>query len=250
MASIAAVKAAVPRRYRLAIRHAFLRVAAVVNAGSNVECPCCGRRFRKFARFYGLNDQCPGCSSLMRHRAILLYLRDALGVRATGLSILHVAPEPALGTWLSSIESAEYVSVDLESPLALVHADLEQLPFESESFDLIVCAHVLEHVQRDRAAIAELFRVLRPAGTALVQVPIHPVPTTVEDISVTAPAERQQVFGQWDHVRVCGADYGERLEAAGFDVASIDYVDRLDADTRRVFGLRTGEPFFLCTKAG
>ena len=102
----------------------------------------------------------------------------------------------------------------------------------------------------DRAAIAELFRVLRPAGTALVQVPIHPVPTTVEDISVTAPAERQQVFGQWDHVRVCGADYGESLEAAGFDVASIDYVDRLDEDTRRVFGLRTGEPFFLCAKAG
>ncbi|MEX2422179.1 MAG: methyltransferase domain-containing protein [Actinomycetota bacterium] len=250
MTSIAAVKAAIPRRYRQAGRLAFLRLAAVANAGLGVECPCCARHFRKFARFYGLNDQCPGCGSLMRHRAILLYLRDVKAVGSSSRSILHVAPEPALGRWLSSIESAEYVSVDLDSPLADVHADITQLPFAADSFDLIVCAHVLEHVQEDRRAIGELFRVLRPSGTAIVQVPIHPVAATVEDVSVSAPGERQRVFGQWDHVRICGPEYGNRLEAAGFEVELVDYVERLDPETRRVFGLRPGEPFHVSTKTG
>lgn len=250
MASVAALKAALPRRYRLAGRLAFLRFAAVANAGSGVECPCCGRHFRKFARFYGLNDQCPGCGSLMRHRAILLYLRDVMGLDSSGGSILHVAPEPALGRWLSSIESAVYVSVDLDSPLADIHADITQLPFDADSFDLIVCTHVLEHVQEDRRAIDELFRALRPGGTAVIQVPIHPVPETIEDLSVKAPGERQRVFGQWDHVRICGPEYGNRLEAAGFEVELEDYVERLDPVTQRLFGLRPGEAFHVCTKGG
>jgi SAM-dependent methyltransferase len=250
MMSVASIKAAIPRRYRQAYRDGLLRIAAVTNAGSGVACPCCGREFRKFARFYGANDQCPGCGSLMRHRAVLLYLRDVLKVKSTAEAILHVAPEPAMSRWLSSRPAAEYVSVDLESPLADVHADLTDLPFGDDSFDLIVCSHVLEHIPEDRRAIAELHRVLQPGGTAIVQVPIHPIETTIEDVSVTSPAERQRVFGQWDHVRVCGRDYWERLRAAGFELEIEDYVERLDADTRRAFGLRTGEPFYVCGNAG
>jgi SAM-dependent methyltransferase len=244
----ATIRAALPRRYRQAGRHAFLRLSAITNAGSRVSCPCCGRRFRKFARFYGLNDQCPGCGSLMRHRALELYLRDVLHLEGRAASILHVAPEPALGAWLSSLEQTDYVSVDLDSPLADVHADITALPFPDESFDLILCAHVLEHVPDDRRAIAELLRVLRRGGTAIVQVPIHSVDATVEDVTVTAPGERERVFGQWDHVRVCGRDYGERIEAAGFAVLLADPVERFDEATRAAFALRTGEPFYLCTK--
>jgi SAM-dependent methyltransferase len=184
----------------------------------------------------------------MRHRALLLYLRDVVRVQSGGGAVLHVAPEVALSGWLRSLEGVHYVSADAGSPLADVRADITRLPFDAASFDLVVCAHVLEHVEDDRAALAELHRVLRAEGTAIIQVPIRPIETTFEDASVTSPADRERVFGQWDHVRVCGRDYVGRLEAAGFDVHVEDYVERLDAATRQRFGLRSGEPFFVCRR--
>ena len=230
-------------------RRAFLRASTLLNAGSGVECPCCGRRFRRFARFSGVNDQCPACGSLMRHRAIQLYMRDTLAAVPAGGSVLHVAPERALGQWLAALESVEYVSVDLESPLALVHADLTELPFEDDSFDLIVCAHVLEHVQDDRRAIGELFRVLRPGGFAIVQVPIHPVPETIEDPTVTSPAERQRALRSVGpraplRARLRGKARGGRLRGRGSRPRRA-----VDEDARKTFGLRPGEPFFVCGKA-
>ena len=229
----ARIKAAVPMRYKQAARTIFLRLSRITTAGTGVTCPCCGAHLRRFARFHGESEQCPHCESLRRHRALLLYLRDELRVASTGGRVLHFAPEPSLQRWVASLDAVSYVSVDLESPLADVRADITKLPFEDDSFDLVICSHVLEHVPDDRTAIAELFRVVRPRGTAVIQVPAAEVDETLEDPSVTDPAEREQLFGQYDHVRVCGA----RLppadnEAAGFDVTEEDYAGRLDAATR------------------
>jgi SAM-dependent methyltransferase len=105
---------------------------------------------------------------------------------------------------------------------------------------------VLEHVPDDRKAIAELYRVLRPGGTALIQVPPSNLEVTAEDPSVTDPAERERLFGQHDHVRLCGADYKARLEEPGLEVEVVDYAAQLEPSTQARFGLRAGEPFYVC----
>ena len=245
--SVPAVKAAIPSRYRFAARQAFLRVSALVNAGHRVECPCCGKHMRKFSRFHGVSDQCPRCGALMRHRALLLYLRDVLRVPERGGDVLVVGPGP-LVAWLGSIEGIRYVALDRDSPLATVRADIREMPFTDDAFDTILCLHVLEHVEEDAEAMRELHRVLAPRGSAVIQVPPSDLDETYEDSSLTTPEERERAFGQWDHVRICGSDYGGRLVAAGFDVEEIDYVEHLGSSERTTYGLRTGEPFYLCTK--
>ena len=248
VASVAALKAAVPPRYKQAVRRAFLRVAAVTSAGSGVECPCCGRELRRFARFHGEHDQCPGCGSLMRHRALLLLLRDRLRVQDVGGRVVHIGPAKAVAEWFSSRERIDYVSVDLDSPLASVRADAQDLPFEDESFDLAVCVHTLEHIPDDRQALREMYRVLRPGGRAVFQVPPSDLAVTHEDPGITDPLERERLFGQYDHVRLCGADYPSRIAEVGFEVERLDFVETLEEDVRRRYGLRTGEPFDLCVK--
>ena len=245
--ALARVKAALPARHKQKARGAFLRVAALTNAGARVTCPCCERSFRRFARFHGAHDQCPGCGSLMRHRAIALWLRDHNEVAVPGADVLIVAPG-ALVCWLERVPSVRVTTVDLESPRADVLADVTALPFEDESFDLINCLHVLEHVPDDRRAIRELFRVLRPGRFAVLQVPPDPVEATVEDTSVMSPTERERRFDQYDHVRLCGPDYGARMAEAGFVVTAVDPVEPLSHQTRERYGVRTGEPFYLCEK--
>lgn len=248
MRPLAAVKAALPARYKHAGRRAFLRVAAVTSAGEGVVCPCCGHTWRQFAWFYGARDQCPSCGSLMRHRALLLYLRDVMRIERRGGDVLHVGPSRALRDCLRALDTVRYLSLDLDSPLADVQADLTALSLDDASFDLVLCSHVLEHIPDDARAIAEMFRVLRPGGTAIVQLPPSELAETFEDESATTAADRERVFGQYDHVRICGADYGARLEAAGFAVETADYVRSLSQETCATFGLRVGEPFYVCTK--
>jgi SAM-dependent methyltransferase len=249
MVSVPALKAAVPPRYKQFARRAFLRVSAVVNAGSGVECPTCRRGFRRFARFRGMHDQCPGCGTLMRQRAVTLLLRDHLRVpEKTGGRVLHVGPARGLSEWISSRPGVDYLSVDLDSPNAMMQADVTDLPFSEGSFDVVLCKHVLEHVPDDKAALAEMFRVLRPGGRAVFQVPPSSLAETFEDASIIDPTERERLFGQYDHVRICGADYGARIADAGFEVDEVDYVARLDQEDRTRYGLRTGEPFFVCRK--
>lgn len=246
--SVPALKAALPARYKAAARGAFLRTASVLNLGSGVTCPVCERSYRKFARFHGENDQCPGCGSLMRHRALLLYLRDVEQMAESGREVLHVGPGPALRAWLSSLPELRYLSVDLNPDVADLQADIRSLPFEESSFDFVLCVHVLEHVPDDRAGIGELYRVLRPGGTALIQVPPTELEKTLEDASITDPRERERMFGQHDHVRACGADYRLRLEEPGFRVEVVDYADDLEPAARERYGLRPGEPFYVCQK--
>jgi SAM-dependent methyltransferase len=243
-----AIKAALPTGFKLFARKALLRVSSIVNAGSRVACPCCDRRFRKFARFHGLDDQCPSCGSLMRHRAITLFLRDVLHVPETGGHLLHVGPGGGMRNWFLGLPSVRYVSVDIDPQVADVQADVTDLPFRDESFDLLVCLHVLEHVPDDRKAIAELFRVLRPGGQAVIQLPPSPFEETLEDERVTSPAERERLFGQYDHVRLAGADYLQRLEEPGFQVTREDHAAELDLDARTLYEVHPGEPFYLCVK--
>lgn len=189
--------------------------------GSRRTCPLCGLSSSVFlphgARLR-FDARCPFCSSLERHRLDWLYLQ-----RRTSLldgrpkRLLHVAPEECVARKLRSLASIDYLSGDLSMRTAMVKMDLTQIQFPDGSFDVILCSHVLEHIPDDRKAMSELYRVLRPGGWALIQVPVTGRPT-VEDPSVTDPAERERRFGQHDHVRIYGPDFKERLEAAGFHV--------------------------------
>ena len=184
----------------------------------------------------------------MRHRAVVMLLGDRLGVGSGPRRVLDVGPAKAVADWFEQQPETDYVSLDLESPVAQVHADVTELPFEDETFDLVVCNHVLEHVVDDRSAVREVFRVLRPGGQALFQVPPSDRAETYEDATITDPAERERAFGQYDHVRICGDDYPSRIAEAGFEVTREDVVANIAPATRRKLGLRTDEPFDLCVK--
>jgi SAM-dependent methyltransferase len=160
--------------------------------------------------------------------------------------MLHIAPEEELGKLFAKIPSLDYLSGDIASTRAMERIDITSIPYPDESFDIIYCSHVLEHVCDDRKAIEEFYRVLRQGGWALIVVPIKGA-ETLEDMSVTDPIDRNRVFGHREHVRICGADYEGRLASAGFSVATFHVADVLTKEETIKYGIYP-EPVFLCKK--
>jgi len=148
---------------------------------------------------------------------------------------------------LGSAPNLTYVTTDLEMAEAAVHSELSRLPFEDQRFDVVICSHVLEHVERDHESMVELHRVLAPTGRALVMVPVNPrLSQTYEDPSITEPDARRQAFGHPGHVRFYGTDVTSRLEESGFDVEPIDYVDHLPPGEAERIRASRGELIYVC----
>jgi SAM-dependent methyltransferase len=228
-------------------------LSKTVYAGDQVQCPCCAATFRQFAAFNGRRDRlCWRCGALERHRqiALLFQLRPAL--LRPGLRVLHIAPEEPVQRLLENAQLSKYLTADLDDPTVDLNFDLNAIPLQDESFDVVICNHVLEHVADDRTALRELARVLAGSGWALLMTPIV-VERTVEDPTITDPDERLRVFGQRDHVRRYGWDYVERLREAGLspDVIRLEH-DLAHADVQR-HRLHNNEgfvePMFLVRKA-
>ncbi len=234
--------------------------------GFKFKCPFCGGRFRKLLPFGfdfpvlkekqvvggGLrsNAMCPRCGSFDRERLLYLYLRNKTNVFKEDLRMLHVAPEKNLQRVLLESSNIDYLSADIESPLAMVKIDLTDTSFKNGSFDIIICSHVLEHVQDDRKAMLELFRVLKPSGWAILQVPIsRSLEETIEDQTVREPAERERLFGQRDHVRIYARDYKTRLEGVGFKVEVYNFTEELGEAIFKKYGLIKDESLYICSKA-
>ncbi len=246
---------ALPRPLLQRLAPLGVRVLALGCLGRGVECPVCGRRYRRFLPYgYGRmrpNALCPGCMALERHRLMHLYLRRRTDFYTPppGVKVLHVAPEACFIKRFRKLLGAGYVTGDLFSPLADVKMDVQDIPFPDNHFDIVFCNHIMEHVDDDRRAMRELYRVLKPGGWGIIQSPVeHGRAETYEDASITSPEERSRHFGQYDHLRVYGADYPARLAEAGFNVTPEDFVATLTPSEIKLYALPGDETIFRVGK--
>lgn len=236
----------VPRPLLIRLSYVAQPVLAFALRGSRYTDPIDGRSFRAFLPYgYGKkrpNVLSPSTLSLERHRLLWLWLTRETDFFKVPLKVLHVAPEQAFYKRFRQQNNLDYTTTDLHSPLADVKADICNLPFDSNAYDVIFCNHVLEHIPDDQKAMQELFRVLKPGGWAVLQIPQDlSRASTFEDDSITDPQERAAIFGQYDHVRVYGRDYFDKLRDVGFTVEEIDYTAQLSQEEVRKFALAPGE---------
>ena len=221
--------------------------------GSTYTDPIDGKSFRKFLP-YGYETQranalSPSTLSLERHRLIWLYLKNKTDFFTAPKKVLHIAPEQCFLKLFKKQQNLTYTTADLYSPIADVKADICNLPFDDDSFGVVFCNHVLEHIEDDKKAMNELFRVLKPGGFGIFQIPQDlDREKTYEDFSIISPEERTKHFGQYDHVRIYGKDYFERLRNVGFKVQEIDYSKTLTKEQMQKYCLVKGEILPVCTK--
>ncbi|PIR14218.1 MAG: SAM-dependent methyltransferase [Flavobacteriales bacterium CG03_land_8_20_14_0_80_35_15] len=215
--------------------------------------PIDGHNYRRFLP-YGYGQQrpnvlAPGTLSLERHRLLWLYLQNETSFFTAPLKVLHLAPEQCFLKRFKALKNLDYTTADLYAPHVDIKADICNLPFADAVFDVVFCNHVLEHITDDTKAMQELYRVLKPRGFGIFQIPQDlSKEKTYEDFSITSPAERTKHFGQYDHVRIYGRDYFNRLRAVGFKVQELNYCQNLSAKTIEQYRLVSDEILPVCFK--
>jgi SAM-dependent methyltransferase len=240
----------IPRKYLQRVAGGGLKVLSLAYTGNAVTCPICDKSFRKFLPYGRINQRenalCPNCMSLERHRLIWLYLRATTDFFSRKLRVLHIAPEACFIQRFEKLHGDGYITADIESPLAKVKMDIHKIPFPDSSFDVVLCNHVLEHVDDDIQSMKEIARVLKPNGFSILQVPFfHPIPkVTYEDKLITEPVAREKAFGQDDHVRKYGKDYTRRIERSGMKAVEDAFINSLSSEQRFKWGLANGEMIY------
>lgn len=234
-----------PRTFLQRVAGWLLPLVGLFYRGSRYTCPLCGRSFRRLLP-YGYvtsrpNALCPHCLSLERHRLLWLYLTRETDLFKSLPEVLHIAPEVCLMRHLKphfKPAPDHYRTADLESPLADLHFDIQHIPLDDECVDVVICNHLMEHVADDRKAMRELHRILRRGGWGVLLSPVElDRATTFEDDTITDPEERTRIFGQYDHRRLYGNDFVERLNEAGFTAEDLDYAATLTPEERSRFAL-------------
>lgn len=228
------------------------RLRAIRYRGNARFCPVCGNASSHF-RAHGLipreDAMCVHCEAVERHRFVWLFME-----RKTDLfdgekkRMLHVAPELAFEPRLKKRLGAGYLTADLDGSRAMVAMDITNIGYPDETFDVIYCSHVLEHVEQDRKAMSEFYRTLKTSGWAILLVPLKG-DKTIEDPNVVTPEERVRAYGHPEHVRYYGADYVDRLCEAGFTVDTFSVSDVVSQDEAAYMGLtKTNGNVYFCTK--
>jgi SAM-dependent methyltransferase len=243
----------IPRPLLIRLSYVARPIMALLLKGDTYTDPIDGNSFRNFLP-YGYGHQrnnvlSPSTLSLERHRLLWLYLKNETDFFTAKHKVLHFAPEQAFYKRFRQMTNLSYTTTDLYSPLADVKADICNLPFEDNSYDIILCNHVLEHIPDDTKAMQELYRVLKPGGMGIFQIPQDlNRETTFEDDSIIDPKERARIFGQYDHVRVYGRDFFDKLRNIGFRVVEEDYTKRINPQDVERFCLAKGEIIPVCYK--
>ena len=245
----------VPRPLLIKASYIVRPIIALYLKGNTYTDPIDGKSFRKFLP-YGYGNQrknalSPSTLSLERHRLMWLFLKDETNFfnSTKKLKVLHIAPEQCFLDLFKKQKNLEYITSDLESPIADVKADICDLPFKENEFDVVFCNHVLEHIPDDTKAMQELYRVMKKGGFGVFQIPQDlSRDVTFEDNSITDKDERAKIFGQYDHVRVYGKDYFNKLRSVGFKVDEVDYTKKIDSKQIERFCLMKGEILPICYK--
>jgi len=245
----------VPRPWLIKSSYMVRPIIAWYLKGDRFTDPIDGKSFRKFLPYgYGKqreNALSPSTLSLERHRLMWLFLKDETNffTSENKLKVLHIAPEQCFLDIFRKQQNLEYITSDIESPIADVKADICNLPFKESEFDVVFCNHVLEHITNDTKAMQELYRVLKPGGFGIFQIPGDlSRSTTFEDNTITDRKERAQIFGQYDHVRIYGRDYFKKLRAIGFKVDEVDYTKKIAPKKLKRFCLMQDEILPVCYK--
>ncbi|MEM9858819.1 MAG: methyltransferase domain-containing protein [Bacteroidota bacterium] len=244
----------VPRKYIQRVDKPILGLIGFFLRGNTYTCPIINKSYRKFLPYGRVNPRpnalCPGSLSLERHRLLWLYLKKKTDFFDKQLKFLHIAPEQCFMKPFEKQHGDDYLTADLESPLAKVKMDVHNIPFEEEAFDVVMCNHVMEHVADDIKAMKESHRVLKPGGWAIMQVPFFPpIPeVTFEDNSVINPLDREKAYGQDDHVRLYGKDYPDRIRKAGFNVKEDDFIKSFSPEEVKRYALAKDEIIYFCRK--
>ncbi|MEN8856730.1 MAG: methyltransferase domain-containing protein [Flavobacteriaceae bacterium] len=235
----------IPRPLLIKLSYVVRPFIAFYLKGNAYTDPIDGKSFRKFLPYgYGIqrpNVLSPSTLSLERHRLLWLYLNNETNFFSEKKKVLHMAPEQCFLKRFRKLNH-DYITADLYSPIADVKADITKLPFEDDSFDVVFCNHVLEHIPDDTKAMQELYRVMKKGGMGIFQIPQDlNRETTFEDDSITDRKERAKIFGQYDHVRVYGRDYFNKLRSIGFKVDEVNYTEKLSAELSDKYRLMKGE---------
>lgn len=265
-----ALKKLIPFGLGQKLRGAYQRVLNLIYAGSKYTCPYCKHKFRKMLAggsghqvnidmdIIGSgrrnNCVCPRCYSTDRDRLLYLYLKNYTEIFESKCNLLHVAPEGSLKALLNSVESINY-QAGIKYHEGFYYSkddaiiDITNLSFENESYDVIICNHVLEHIIEDGIALKEFYRVLKPNGWAILQVPVSSkLKVTYEDFSIVKEKEREKHFGQFDHVRIYGQDYKDRLETAGFRVEIIHPINDWKLNGINEYAINPKEKLYVVHK--
>jgi SAM-dependent methyltransferase len=242
-------------RFEIAALEVFLGLRGAMFRGSRHRCPVCGIGVSRFMMGGGSfrarqRGYCPRCNSKARHRRVWLHCTTETEWFARPTRLLHVAPKYCTSRRLRRIATIDYHAVDVvRRPHVDTLASLTSLPFASDSFDALLCVHVLEHIDDDIAAMSEMFRVLAPGGEAVINVPTNMDAETFEDPTIRTEQDRREAFGEADHRRVYGKDLPDRLGKVGFEVTTF-LADSIPPGTIERYGLTTDEHVFHCVKPG
>ncbi len=242
-----------PRPLLIRLSYLFNKIAPLIYGGNKYEDPIDGRTYRKLLPYGALvmrdNVLAPGSLSLERHRLMWLYLKRKTNFFTANLSVLHIAPEQCFVERFRAQKNLKYITGDIVSPLADVKFDLHKAPFEDNSFDVVFCNHVLEHVEDYNQCMRELYRIMKPGGWGIFQVPIdYKLATTYEDKSITSEEDRLLHYWQKDHVRLFGLDFPTHLQNAGFTVVEEHIQKEVGILLSDRYRLPDYEPIYLCKK--
>jgi len=244
-----------PRPWLIRLSYVFRIFAPLIYRGNKVECPVCGKSFSKFLSYgsnvaHRENVLCPYDLTLERHRLMWLYLRDHSSFFIKpALSVLHMAPEQCFLPLFKKQKNLNYLTADIESPIADMHFDLHSIPLEDELFDVVFCNHVMEHVENPRQCMKEIYRVMKRGGWAIMQVPQDMTrEKTLEDPAIVTAEEREKHYWQKDHLRLFGRDYPDFLSEAGFEVVEFWLNQHLAPEVFERFSISSGEVLYIANK--